>query len=233
MDFSNFFNTEMLMNIAIIAIPALICITIHELAHGYAAYRLGDNTAKEMGRITLNPIKHIDIVGLAMILLVGFGWAKPVPVNMRNFKHPKGYMALTAFAGPLSNIILAVIVIFIFMLLPPPFGGQSALGAIYSFSAEPNLLSMIIFRMALLNIALAIFNLLPIPPLDGSKVLFSLLPEKQYYTIMRYERFGMILIIVLLFSGRFLRVDIFGSIVLQPAITLLDNISLFFSTVLG
>ena len=232
MDFSNFFNTDFLMEIVIVAIPALICITIHELAHGYTAYRLGDNTAKEMGRLTLNPIKHIDIVGLVMILVVRFGWAKPVPVNMQNFKNPKWYMALTALAGPLSNILLAVIVLFIFMLLPPPFGGIRALEDVF-LSPSPNPVALIIFYLALINIALALFNLLPIPPLDGSKIFFSLLPEKQYYKVLQYERYGMILLIILVLSGRFLGFNIFGSLVMQPATNLLLDISLFFSSVLG
>jgi len=232
MDFSNFFSTDMLLNIVIIAIPALICITIHELSHGYAAYRLGDNTAKDMGRLTLNPIKHIDIVGLIMILVVGFGWAKPVPVNMQNFKHPKWHMAMTAIAGPLSNIILAVILLFIFMLLPAPYGGLSALDGVY-FSAAPNLLAMIFSRMALLSIVLSFFNMLPIPPLDGSKVLFSLLPTKYYNKVLQYERFGMILVIALLFSSRFLNFDFFSTIIIEPAFKLLIWISIFFHNLLG
>jgi len=229
MDFTNFFSTDKLVNTAIFAVLALLCITIHELAHGYTAYRLGDNTAKEMGRLTLNPIKHIDIVGFAMIIFVGFGWAKPVPVYMQNFKHPKWYMAVTAIAGPLSNIILAVIVIFVYMLLPSPYGGyNSLLGVLLSDSS--NLVAELIFRLALLNIALAIFNLLPIPPLDGSKVLFSLLPKKYYYKLMKYERYGMILLLILLFSGRFLKVDVLSSIVVKPALMLLYSLSVFFST---
>jgi len=232
MDFSNFFSTDTLISAAIFAIPALICITIHELAHGYAAYRLGDDTAKVMGRLTLNPIKHIDVIGLAMILLVGFGWAKPVPVNMHNFKHPKWFMAVTAFAGPLSNMILAVLVIIIFILLPPPFGGISVLYGTYSL-AEPNLVAIVLYQMAFLSIALALFNLLPIPPLDGSKVLFSLLPEKAYAKVMYYERFGMIALIVLIFVGRFLNINFFGTIVIEPARLLLNNICLLFNAVLG
>ena len=229
MDFTNFFSTDKLVNTAIFAVLALLCITVHELAHGYTAYRLGDNTAKEMGRLTLNPIKHIDIVGFAMIIFVGFGWAKPVPVYMQNFKHPKWYMAVTAIAGPLSNIILAVIVIFVYMLLPSPYGGyNSLLGVLLSDSS--NLVAELIFRLALLNIALAIFNLLPIPPLDGSKVLFSLLPKKYYYKLMKYERYGMILLLILLFSGRFLKVDVLSNIVVKPALMLLYSLSVFFST---
>ena len=163
---------------------------MHELAHGYVAYRLGDPTAKEMGRLTLNPIKHIDIVGVLMMIFVGFGWAKPVPVDMRNFKNPKRHMAITALAGPVSNIILAVVVFFIYGLIFAPLGGQYATGVAY-------IALQMVFRAAALSVALAVFNLLPIPPLDGSKVLFSLLPESSYYKLMRYERYGMIILILL------------------------------------
>lgn len=227
--FNDFFSMDMLRDIVIIAIPALICITIHELAHGFTAYRLGDDTAKQMGRLTLNPIKHIDVIGLAMILLIGFGWAKPVPVNMQNFKHPKWGMALTAFAGPLSNIILAVIVIFIFVLIPAPHGG---LGVLLGITGEPSIVALIIFRMAILNVALAIFNMLPIPPLDGSKILFSLLPERLYYKLMRYERFGMIALLAIMALGMFTGLNIIGNIVTVPAHTFFFNVSLFFSSLL-
>ena len=230
--FSNFFNISVLKDVLIVAVPALICITVHELAHGYTAYKLGDNTAKDMGRLTLNPVKHIDIVGLAMILLVGFGWAKPVPVNMQNFKHPKAYMAVTAFAGPLSNIILAFIVMFVFMLLPYPYGGYTALVGVFISDNMP-IITMIIFRMALLNVMLAIFNLLPIPPLDGSKVLFSLLPDNIYNIVMKYERFGMIAILLLVFSGRFLSIDVFGILIRQPAMTVFFWITEFTQNVIG
>jgi Zn-dependent protease len=214
----DFFTMDFLLDIAIIAIPALICITIHELAHGYVAYRLGDNTAKDMGRLTLNPIKHIDPIGLAMILVIGFGWAKPVPVNMGNFKNPKVGMALTALAGPLSNIILAFIVIFIFVLLPAPQDMVSVF------------IMQIIVRMALLNVALAIFNMLPIPPLDGSKILFSLLPENLYYKLMRYERYGMILLLAIMLLGTFTGINLIGNIVSSPANSFFIHVSLFFDS---
>ena len=214
----DFFTMDLLLDIAIIAIPALICITIHELAHGYVAYRLGDNTAKDMGRLTLNPIKHIDPIGLAMILVIGFGWAKPVPVNMGNFKNPKVGMALTALAGPLSNIILAFIVIFIFVLLPAP---QDMTGVF---------IMQIIVRMALLNVALAIFNMLPIPPLDGSKILFSLLPENLYYKLMRYERYGMVLLIAIMLLGTFTGTNLIGNIVSAPAYSFIFHVSSFFNS---
>ncbi|MCL2248471.1 MAG: site-2 protease family protein [Oscillospiraceae bacterium] len=222
----DFFTMDLLFDIVIIAIPALICITVHELAHGFVAYRLGDDTAKNMGRLTLNPIKHIDPIGLAMILVIGFGWAKPVPVNMANFKNPKAGMALTALAGPLSNITLAFIVILIFILLPSPHGG---LGVLYRFT-EASILSQIIIRMAILNVALAIFNMLPMPPLDGSKILFSVLPENLYYKLMRYERYGMIVLLAIMLLGTFTGINIIGNIVSAPANSFFIHVSLFFDS---
>jgi len=198
-------------------IPALLCITIHELAHGYTAYRLGDNTAKEMGRLTLNPIKHIDIFGILMMVVVGFGWAKPVPVNMARFKKPKRHMAITALAGPLSNILLAILVFFIYGLLLAPFGAHESEGVWY-------VVFSMISRAATLSVALAIFNILPIPPLDGSKILFSFLSEQTYYKLMRYERFGMIILIVFVWS------NVFGATVGRATMAVRDlflNISRF------
>lgn len=224
----NIFNFDIIRTVLVSAIPALIAITIHELSHGFIAYKLGDNTAKEMGRLTLNPIKHIDIIGLAMIVLIGFGWAKPVPVDMSKFKHPKWGMALTALAGPVSNVLLAFIVAFIFMLIPAPYGGFNAFDTAFTQNAgELPIITLIIHRLILINVFLAVFNILPIPPLDGSKVVFSLLPEKHYFTLMRYERYGMILLLILIFSGTFLSVDIFNIIIQRPAIALLVEIANF------
>lgn len=178
-------------NIIFTIIPALICITFHELSHGYVAYKLGDNTAKSQGRLTINPIKHIDIIGLLMIIFFKFGWAKPVPVNMMNFKNPKRGMAVTALAGPVSNLVLAVFVTFLY-------------GILYRFlipsSTGITILNMI-QTTATISVALAIFNIIPIPPLDGSKILFSLIPDQQYYKLMRYERYGMIILLALVYTG--------------------------------
>lgn len=189
-------DASVFTNALLSVIPALVCITIHELAHGYTAYRLGDNTAKDMGRLTLNPVKHIDIFGLIMMLLFRFGWAKPVPVNMYNFKRPKWYMAVTAVAGPLSNLILAVVMLFACGLVISPVLRNGAAGT-WMIVYE------IIENTAYISIALAVFNLLPIPPLDGSKVLFSFFPESAYYKLMRYERYGMILLILIMTTGVF------------------------------
>jgi Zn-dependent protease len=189
-------NWSVLTNALVSAVPALLCITIHELAHGFTAYRLGDNTAKEMGRLTLNPIKHIDVFGLLMMVVFGFGWAKPVPVDMRNFSRPKRYMAITAFAGPMSNLLLAVVAMFAFGLAIVPLGGLEAQGA-------AGVALDMLYRTAWLSIMLAVFNMLPIPPLDGSKVVFSVISDEAYMKLMYYERYGMILLIALMATGVF------------------------------
>lgn len=166
----------------------LLSLSVHEFSHGLMAYKLGDQTAKNFGRLTLNPIKHIDLVGLLMMIVVGFGYAKPVPVNTRYFKHPRSGMALTAAAGPISNILLSIISIFIFnfvaMINPAQtsgFGYNVWIGAMMFFVIG-----------AELNLFLALFNLIPIPPLDGSRIAFMFLPTKWYFGLMKYERYIMI-----------------------------------------
>lgn len=181
---------SVLVTILMSVIPALICITFHELSHGFIAYKLGDTTAKDMGRLTLNPIKHIDILGLIMMATLGFGWAKPVPVNMNRFENPKVGMAITALAGPVSNVFLAAFVLLIYGFFYMPLFRMGDAGFY---------IMQTIKTTAYLSCALAIFNILPIPPLDGSKVLFSFLPPNAYNKLMRYERFGMILLIAILY----------------------------------
>lgn len=191
--FWNGLDWSVLTDMLISVIPALLCITLHELAHGYAAYRLGDMTAKNAGRLTLNPIRHIDILGLLMMIVFKFGWAKPVPVNMRNFKNPKRDMAVTALAGPLCNLILTVLLLLLYGLVFYPLANAE--------SRAGELLLQTIARTSYLSLALAVFNLIPISPLDGSKVLFSFLREEQYYRLMRYERYGMIALFVIVATG--------------------------------
>lgn len=181
--------TDMLLSV----IPALFCITIHELSHGYAAYLMGDTTAKDQGRLTLNPIKHIDIFGLAMMVIFKFGWAKPVPINMSRFRNPKRGMAISALAGPASNFVLAALIMLLYALLFVPLYMSAA-------TWDDSILEMLLMT-AYLSISLGIFNLLPIPPLDGSKVLFALIPDRAYMMLMRYERYGMLLLMVLLSTG--------------------------------
>ena len=167
-------------------IAVLVCLTIHETCHGLAAYALGDPTAKHQHRLSLNPLRHIDWFGFAMMLVAGFGWAKPVPVDARYFKKPKQGMALTALAGPGSNLVLALLLLVAVRCM------------LYSI---PLWLAYFMLETALLSVGLGLFNLLPIPPLDGSKVLFSLLPDEQYRWLMRYERFGILLLLALSLSG--------------------------------
>lgn len=171
----------------------LMCVTVHECCHGLAACVMGDPTAKRAGRLTLNPLKHIDLVGLVMLVVVRFGWAKPVPVDMRRFRNPRAGMALTALAGPVGNVLLSMVA----MLLH----GVCCFYQMYYDSALWGYLDTFCIYTALLSAGLGVFNLIPVPPLDGSKILFSVLPPKWYVMLMRYERFGMIILMVLLVLG--------------------------------
>lgn len=173
----------------VLRIPiVLISLSIHEFSHALTAYKLGDPTAKSMGRLTLNPLRHIDPIGLIMMIVIGFGYARPVPVSSRYFKKPRRDMALTAAAGPISNIILSLLALVIFnfvaMITPQTEGGVGYnvwIGAMLFFVV-----------MAQLNLFLALFNLIPVPPLDGSRIAFMFLPAKWYFGLMKYERYIMI-----------------------------------------
>ena len=160
----------------------LFSLSFHEMAHGFAAYKMGDPTAKNFGRLTLNPLKHLDPIGALCMLLAGFGWAKPVPINARNFKNPRIGMAISGAAGPISNLLLALISALLLKLV----------FEISFFAFLPQIVISILFTFLLLsvqlNISLAVFNLLPIPPLDGSRILYVFLPTKLYFGIMKYER---------------------------------------------
>ncbi len=174
------------------AVPVLICITLHECAHGYVALKLGDTTARDMGRLSLNPIKHFDFMGFVMMAFLGFGWAKPVPIDMRRFRRPKRDMAISAAAGPLCNVLITVITLFLCGLMSP---------LLYRPGKAVFYLYLGLQQTAYLSLAFAVFNIIPIPPLDGSKVLYSVIPEHAYWKLMRYERYGMILLLLLVVTG--------------------------------
>ena len=175
----------------------LISLSLHELAHGYAAYKMGDPTARNFGRLTLNPAKHLDPIGTVCMLIFGFGWAKPVPVNTRCFRNPRKGMAVTAVAGPLANLALSFVFTFLYHLFFKLLGGMvvSSNMVYYTIMAFLSFLSM----MAYSNAILCVFNLIPIPPLDGSRILSLLLPAKWSYAVMQYERYIMIGFLALVF----------------------------------
>ena len=176
----------------------LLSFMTHELSHALVAYRCGDMTAKRAGRISFNPLRHIDPIGALLLLLTKFGWAKPVPINPNNFRNKKAGIIMTSAAGPLSNVLLAIIfyaacVVFRAKVQPAPFLPLS----------QASRIALTLFSLFVqINITLAAFNLLPIPPLDGSKVVFALLPERIYFQyILRYERYGMFVLIALSVMG--------------------------------
>ncbi len=180
----------------------LIALSAHEFSHGYIAYKLGDNTARNLGRLTMNPLKHIDPFGLLAMILVHFGWAKPVPVNMRNFKKPRRDIALVSLAGPVSNLLLGFIGLLLLNMMN---------AIVYRYLLEiyqsdfwqgmvPNIYTMIGYFIRL-NVGLGIFNLIPLPPLDGSKIPYSLLPGKLSLVLMRYERYLSMFVFFLLITG--------------------------------
>ena len=183
--------TEIIIYIVSSLIVIFLTLPIHEFAHGFVATKLGDPTPKYQGRLTLNPLAHIDYLGALCILVFGFGWAKPVSVNMRNFNNPKAGMAITAVAGPLSNIIVAFIAILIKGIIMT-FLPSAVIG---------NYLYLLCLFIAQINVYLAVFNLIPIPPLDGSRILNAVLPDKTYYKLMRYERYLIWGVFALIYLG--------------------------------
>lgn len=206
---------QFFLKLSIMLVPALMAITCHEVSHGFVADKLGDNTARSLGRLTLNPIKHLDIFGTLMIFIVGIGWAKPVPVNSNNLRHPKRDMIWVAAAGPITNFLLAAASAFAMRALLEFSIAVPAGSSIFIF-VKPVVL-MLAFSVYI-NLILGIFNLIPVPPLDGGRVAVGILPNYLSAALAKLEPFGMIAIILLVFFT-----DIFSSL-LRPLLALGINL---------
>ena len=204
-------------DIIVRAIVLLTAIPVHEAAHAYVADKLGDPTARYMGRLTINPMAHFDLMGSVAMIVCGIGWAKPVPINPRNFRDQKKGMAISAAAGPISNIIVAAISLAIAKLL-----------LYISYAAGANTVVSTLFTifrsMCFINISLAIFNLIPIPPFDGSRIFNYFLPDKFYFKIMEYERYIFLGLLIVLFTGI---LDFPLSILSNIVFNAIDKLTLF------
>ena len=240
------FSSMQIISLIMMIPCVLLTLAVHECAHGWVSYRLGDPTARNLGRLTLNPIKHIDPIGFLCMVLFHFGWAKPVPVNARYYKKPRRDMALVAAAGPASNLLMMLLALF-FVYLSYFLYALVATDA-YSFAYFWNLWAgvqglpfpeaagaklmflwfMFLMNLGILNASLAVFNLLPIPPLDGSRIAFIFLPAKFYFGIMRYERIIQWVMFLLLWQGLFdgILTTVTGAI-LNGVIYLLELIPVF------
>ena len=191
MGLSSFFSNFNLADFLITVCAVILALSVHELCHGLVAYKLGDPTAKNAGRLTLNPLAHLDPLGLVCMVLFRFGWAKPVPIDMRYFRHPRRGMAIVAAAGPVSNLIFGTLCVFCYYLLVLYAPATAFLSAMATFFAT----------LTVLNVGFAVFNLLPVPPLDGSRVVGLFLPQKWYWKIMQYERYIQVVVMLLLYLG--------------------------------
>ncbi|CDZ24113.1 peptidase M50 [[Clostridium] cellulosi] len=204
-----------LISILYISLALIISLPAHEIAHAYTAYKLGDPTAKNLGRLSLNPLKHLDPIGTICLLLFQFGWAKPVPIDPRNFKNRKGGIAVTALSGPLANLILAFIAIVLQYIL-----------AIFSFNINQAVLYTVLRFLSyfsFINIGLCLFNLIPVPPLDGSNILIFFLPDSVGEFFNRYGMYFQIILLFLLFTP----------IITNPLTTLVNNVYNNLSSIAG
>lgn len=193
---------DVLLTLLFMLPPMMLALSLHEAAHGYVAWKCGDNTAYNLGRLTLNPVKHLDPIGFICLLVFGYGWANPVPINTRNFRNPKRGMALSALAGPLSNLLLGAVC----ALLAGVLGGSFSF--ILTTSNVPEywetvmvLLYTALRYSAVVNFVYMVFNMIPVPPFDGSRVMLAFLPANTYFKIMRYERqimFGVLISLLVL-----------------------------------
>ncbi len=205
----SFFNTIILLAARVLALA--VAFPFHESSHGLMALLLGDKTAKEEKRISMNPFKHFDLLGFILLMLVGFGWGKPVPINPNNFKHKKSGIALTALAGPLSNLLLAYLSIIIYKFFYIYFPG-------FQF------VRLFLYYSIFINISLMIFNLIPVPPLDGSRILYYFMNDESYFN---YERYSSILFIVLFIGIEILERTGIYSAIIMTVFNALDTCSLF------
>lgn len=196
--------------------PLLLALTLHEYAHGYVAYRLGDPTARDAGRLTLNPLSHLDPIGTIAFFFIKFGWAKPVPVNPYYFRNPRKDMLWVALAGPITNLLLAVASA---LLLRAMIGTATLIPESAMLAAILVPLFNMLVASVWINLVLCIFNFLPIPPLDGSRILTGLLPENLARTYASFERYGFIVILILAFSG------VLGTVIF-PVIRFANNLLL-------
>ena len=216
----NYFNIDNIINLLLVALAALISITIHEFSHGYAAYKLGDDTAKIYGRLSLNPFKHLDVIGVICLMFFRFGWAKPVPINSYNFKNKRSGIIIVSIAGPLSNLLLA-------------FLSRILLVSIVKFNASQNLMPLYVFltNMTYLNLGLFVFNLIPIPPLDGSKILAMFLKGGAAYRYLSISNYSSIIFLVLFFVPMFSRV--FSSVLMFFELKILNLFDMIIQLFLG
>ncbi|MBL7108354.1 MAG: site-2 protease family protein, partial [Candidatus Cloacimonetes bacterium] len=188
----------------ILVFPILYALTVHEFSHGYIAYRLGDDTAKRAGRLTLNPLKHLDPLGTIMLFIVHIGWARPVPINPYNFKDVKRDTAYVALAGPAANFISAIIFSLIFDIKTD------------SYLIFHDVFKQIIFYTIFINIAFGLFNLIPFPPLDGSRIIGAFLSDEAYFKYQQFERKGVFILIGIILIGNMMGLNIIGGLIIPP-----------------
>ncbi len=209
----------------ILTLPAvLLAISVHETAHGYAAYKMGDPTAKYSGRLSLNPLAHFDLIGFLCMLFFHFGWAKPVPINPDNFKDRKKGVILVSLAGPVSNLAMAIISAVILGIVGQ-FTGFAALFSNVTSLKGLNVLIVMLYYCIIINVGLMIFNLIPIPPLDGSRVLTEFLPGRIKYKFYRYERYSFLVLLLIIYTGILDPIlNFFTNLILQPIFKIVNFI---------